>query len=76
MIKTRLQQPYASITAIHTPLNPLNVPPPPLRASSQFRVWNSLTTVCRTDGVHSLWRGVTPSLARVGLGSGMYRPNP
>jgi solute carrier family 25 protein 38 len=42
------------------------------RALSEFRVWNALTTIYRSDGVLSLWRGVAPSLARVGLGSGTY----
>jgi solute carrier family 25, member 38 len=39
---------------------------------SEFRVWRALATIYRSDGILSLWRGVAPSLARVGLGSGTY----
>ena len=35
-------------------------------------MWRALATIYRSDGILTLWRGVAPSLARVGLGSGTY----
>lgn len=78
VLKTRLQQYYGSGAGVTNPsksfingsINPSQAPAG--RALSEFRVWSALRTIYHADGVLSLWRGVAPSLARVGLGSGTY----
>jgi solute carrier family 25 protein 38 len=81
VLKTRLQQYYGSGAGVTNPGNLSkslingSISPsqaPAARALSEFRVWSALRTIYHADGVLSLWRGVAPSLARVGLGSGTY----
>jgi hypothetical protein len=60
------------VGASHTPCTTPASRAPASRALSELRVWSALGAIYRNEGFLSLWRGVAPSLARVGLGSGMY----
>ncbi len=75
VLKTRLQQhhttPPSSLGGTFTSNRSPSLTPI-TRTLSEFRVWRALGTIYRSDGMLSLWRGVAPSLARVGLGSGTY----